>query len=305
MRSFLLALAASIAALPSPLSAQTGPAEVNRLPVSAVTAREAYGPAPMQFGELRLPPGPGPFPVAVIIHGGCWLRGMASLAGTAPIATALAARGIATWNIEYRALGDEGGGWPGSYQDWGAATDHLRGLARRHPLDLSRIVVIGHSAGAPAALFVAARPRLPASAETRGADPLPVAAAVAIDGPPELTPLIGADVRICGSAVISRLMGGTPASHPARYAEVSPVTHLPLRARQYMVSASPVLRREWAEAYRAQAAARGDIVEILFPVGGDHFNIIMPGRPQWTEVERFIVERAFGLLPTDRATPAH
>jgi hypothetical protein len=36
-------------------------------------ARIPYGDDPLQFGELRIPEGPGPHPVAILIHGGCWL----------------------------------------------------------------------------------------------------------------------------------------------------------------------------------------------------------------------------------------
>ena len=31
-----------------------------------------YGPNPLHFGDLRLPPGEGPHPLVVAIHGGFW-----------------------------------------------------------------------------------------------------------------------------------------------------------------------------------------------------------------------------------------
>jgi hypothetical protein len=61
----------------------------------------------------------------VVIHGGCWTKGFATLRNTAPLASALAAKGIATWNIEYRQVGDNGGGWLDTFLDWGAGLDHL------------------------------------------------------------------------------------------------------------------------------------------------------------------------------------
>ncbi|RSV20803.1 alpha/beta hydrolase [Sphingomonas sp. ABOLH] len=137
-----------------------GPPQLHALPVTAPTLVEAYGPDPLQIGELRLPAGPGPFPVVMVIHGGCWTKGYETLAGTAPLASALTDKGVATWNIEYRQVGDTRGGWPGTFQDWGAALDHLRVLARTQPLDLKHVVTVGHSAGAHAALWLAARPRL-------------------------------------------------------------------------------------------------------------------------------------------------
>lgn len=45
-----------------------GPPQLHALPVTAPTLVEAYGPDPLQIGELRLPAGPGPFPVVMVIH---------------------------------------------------------------------------------------------------------------------------------------------------------------------------------------------------------------------------------------------
>jgi len=168
------------------------------MPVSGPVSIDSYGSDTLQVGELRLPTGKGPFPVAVIIHGGCWTKGVATRTYMSPLATSLTAKGVATWNIEYRQLGDKGGGWPGSYNDWANGTDHLRALAQRFPLDISRVIVLGHSAGASAALWVAARGKLPPTSPIRGGDPLRVLAAVAIDGPGDLAGFIGRDSKICG-----------------------------------------------------------------------------------------------------------
>lgn len=290
------AVAALALASAFPVLAQTDPADVDALPSTTPTEIARFGPEPMQIGHLRVPQGKGPFPVAIVLHGGCFLRAYGGLKGTEPISSALAARGIATWNVEYRTIGDAGGGYPGTYRDWGASADYLRVLARKHPLDLKRVVAIGHSAGAPGAAFLAARGKLPARAASRGGKPLPIGAVVAIDGPADLSGLAGRDQDICGQPVIAQLLGGTEAEQPARYKEVSPLERLPLRTPIYFVSASPVLPRDVLQAYRDRAAARGDVTEAIFPVGGDHFNIIMPGRPQWGEVEALIVDRAFGQL---------
>jgi acetyl esterase/lipase len=77
----------------------------------------------------------------------------------APIGDALKADGIATWTIEYRRLGQPGGGWAGTHLDVGRAVDRLRALAARHNLDLGRVVLLGHSAGGHLAMRAAARTR--------------------------------------------------------------------------------------------------------------------------------------------------
>ncbi|HWD18441.1 MAG TPA: alpha/beta hydrolase [Verrucomicrobiae bacterium] len=265
-----------------------GPRDVDALPASEPKAVLPYGAEALQFGELRLPPGPGPFALVVVIHGGCWTRGFATVRNTAALASALAARGVATWNVEYRQVGDEGGGWPGTFQDWGAAVDYARELAKRYPLDLTRVAVIGHSAGAHAALWVAARERLPATSRIRGARPLRVAAAVALDGPGDLTGFVGFDAQVCGRPVVAALMGGTPAEKPERYRQASPQGLLPLGTPQFLVSAA-VLTADKAAAYQKLARAKGDAVEILSPKNAGHFEIIAPGQPGGDAVIKWIL----------------
>src|ERR1051326_5266863 len=119
-----------------------GPRDVDAWPATDPVVVRKYGTDPLQFGELRLPKGKGPLPVAVIIHGGCWTKGFATLRNTAAVASELAKKGVATWNIEYRQVGDAGGGWPGTFMDWGAAADYLRELTNSYPLDLSRVLVL-------------------------------------------------------------------------------------------------------------------------------------------------------------------
>ena len=59
--------------------------------------------------------------------------------------------GWAAWNIEYRRVGQQGGGWPGTLEDVAAAVDALADLDALAgldvPLDLARVVAVGHSAG--------------------------------------------------------------------------------------------------------------------------------------------------------------
>ena len=151
------------------------------------------------------------------------------------------------------------------------------------------MIVVGHSAGAHAALWIAARRRLPPGSEVRGRDPLPVRAAVAIDGPGDLAPFVGFDAQVCGKPVIVPLLGGTPVEVPSRYREASPLMQLPLGVPQTMVQ-SAVLTPEAAAGYAATARARGDRVTIVTTPGSDHFNIIAPGAPQWAAVQAAILK---------------
>src|SRR5262245_50050290 len=126
------------------------PEDLLREDVPAADHRLSYGADPLQFGELRLPKNRGPHAVAVVVHGGCWadrlpnrdprITGFEPLR---PLANALALAGIATWNVEYRRVGNAGGGWPGTFQDIGRATDFLKTIAQRYDLDVARIVSVG------------------------------------------------------------------------------------------------------------------------------------------------------------------
>lgn len=60
-------------------------ADLQQLPVLAPDVRAAYGHDSNQFRELRLPAGPGPHPVALLIHGGCWKAEYATLRDLGPI----------------------------------------------------------------------------------------------------------------------------------------------------------------------------------------------------------------------------
>jgi acetyl esterase/lipase len=130
-------------------------------PHPQATKRIAYGADPLQYADLWLPEGKGPFPTVLMIHGGCWLSGIAEADIMDYAAGALRDRGIAVWNIDYRGVDRPGGGYPGTFADVAAASDALRDQAARYNLSLDRLVAFGHSAGGHLALWSAARANLP------------------------------------------------------------------------------------------------------------------------------------------------
>lgn len=289
MRAILVA--ALIAAGPATATAQSmTPQKVEALPASTPTLKEAYGSRSQNVGELRLPAGKGPFPVAILVHGGCW-KNQFGLAQFQALATGLTARGYATWSIEYRRLGDEGAGWPGTFEDWGAAADHVRSLAKRYPLDLKRVITVGHSAGALGSAWIAGRPNLPAGTAGRGKDPLRIRTAVIMDGPPELARFAesGRDRQVCTIPAISQMMGGMPAEAPDHYALGDPGMRLPWRVPQLLV-AGAVLRKDDADFYASKARAAGDKVDVLDLTGTGHFDMVAPGTPAYAKFEAFLSE---------------
>ncbi len=107
----MVVIPANAAAPPAPKKLMN-PSEFQSLPSKPADVRIPYGKDPNQYGELRLPATQGPYPVVILIHGGCWKADCATLRDLAPMADALKANGIATWNVEYRRLGQNGGAGP-------------------------------------------------------------------------------------------------------------------------------------------------------------------------------------------------
>ena len=266
------------------------PRDIDALPSKPADTKIPYGSDELQYGELRLPKGKGPFPLAVVIHGGCWVSKFATLQNTAALADALRDAGVATWNIEYRRLDQKGGGWPGTFTDVADATDRLRDIAKEHPLDLSRVVAVGHSAGGHLALWAGGRTRLPKESPLYRDMPLPIRAAVALGGPGDLKAFYGYAANICGSNVIEQLMGGSPAAVPQRYAHGSPKELLPLGTRQVLIVGvdDGVMPPPEREQYAAAATKAGDKAEVI-EVPGGHFEVIAPTSAAWPTVRDTIL----------------
>jgi acetyl esterase/lipase len=263
------------------------PREVDVIPASPPDHTIAYGSEVNQFGQLFLPQGPGPFPVAVIIHGGCWKK-FADLKNTVPMSDTLRKAGIATWNIEYRRVDNEGGGWPGTYLDVAAAIDHLRQIGPQYHLDLERVITVGHSAGGHLALWAAARQRLPKSSQLYMKDPLPIQGVVNLAGPGKLQSLSAEQQqKVCGSVPVTQLLGGEIDLVPQRVREGSPGEMLPLGVPQIMITGSldHLVPPTLGEEYAALARKSGDEAQMIVIEGAGHFEVIAPGTAAWPSVE--------------------
>jgi acetyl esterase/lipase len=244
--------------------------------------RIAYGEDANQFGELRLPKETGPWPLAICIHGGFW-RARYDLVHLGHLCAALTAAGIATWSMEYRRVGHESGGWPETFLDVGRGADYVRELAREYPLDLERVVTVGHSAGGHLALWVAGRKRVPAGSEIASADPLPLHGAVSLAGVVDLarTHALGLSADATGN-----FLGGSPEEVPDRYAAASPVALLPLGIPQLLVhgTVDDSVPFELSEKYVGAAHVAGDEATLLALPGAGHFEVIDPLAREWPAI---------------------
>ena len=230
-----------------------------------------YADHPRGFAELRLPDGEGPFPLAVIFHGGCWKAGIANQAYMAPLATRWQRQGIASLNVDYREVGD-GGGWPDSFEDWQAAAALVERVAAAHPIDRARVTLVGHSAGALPAQWLAMAQNENGPLGAR--EPLAVRAAIVLDGPADVGAERGAFDALCEFSAVDPFMGGAPDAKPVRYAAIAPAGHAPLLEELLFVQAVLPPPPE-----PAQAAIRvgGTRLEVRENPGASHFDVLTPG----------------------------
>lgn len=277
-RSFvMLFLVSVLLACGGPVSEENtlmSASDVVALPQSEPDHRLSYGNDPLQFGDLRLPEGEGPFPVVIVIHGGCWLAEY-DLGYMSAFAEALTAAGVATWSIEYRRVGDEGGGWPGTFQDVADAADFLLEIALEHNLDLDQTAAVGHSAGGHLALWLAGRKWLDADDPLRGEGPLALNGVVSLAGIPDLAAYAAPDG--CGSAV-SGLLGGEPGEVPDRLQRASPIVMVPLGVTQALVIGEhdPIVPKTQADSFVDAARQMGDSVAVTTILGAGHFELVDP-----------------------------
>jgi acetyl esterase/lipase len=247
--------------------------------------RHEYGRGRGRFGELWPPASPEatPWPVVVLLHGGMW-RASRTLESMRPLAIDLAGRDLAVWNLEFRRVGQYGGGWPGTMRDVGLGIDHLAALAERFPLDLERVVVIGHAAGGQLALWAAGRARLPARAPG-GRPKVRPRQVVSLAG---ICDLAAAADDGLGDGAARAFMRATPAAEPERYRLASPMALLPTGVPTVLVhgDADASVPVAHSRAYAAAAAAAGDPVDLVELPGADHAAPADPGSPAWYEVLR-------------------
>lgn len=300
----LLLAAAAPLLFATPLAAQTKqpdlprlmqPRSVSSLPAAAPSETIAYGEAPSQKVEFFKPrPNSAEpdalHPVVVLVHGGCWLKSVAGMEMLRAAAGAFLDKGYAVWSVGYRRLDEEGGGYPGTYQDVAQAIDALAERAEANKLDMNRVVFFGHSAGAHLALWAAGRAKIPASSPLAAEKPLKPRGVVSVGGIGSLKNWEREIDLLCGPETVARL---APGEGDQRFADTSPDQLLPTGVPVVMLhgvfdsAAYPAVGLDYAQ----QARRAGDPAEIqIAPVSG-HFEVIAPGTAAFAQalaaVQRF------------------
>ncbi|RJU88926.1 MAG: hypothetical protein DWC01_07695 [Candidatus Poseidoniales archaeon] len=233
--------------------------------------RMQWGAEPWQFADLYMPDDPSAFqkdegiPCIMLIHGGFWKKEY-GLELMQPIAQDLAEAGVAAWNIEFKrwSKGDEGV-WMDTLSDvmraWGQ-------LALLPGIDITRSMVMGHSAGGQLALLM--------SAKAERKPWLSIAQA-------PITDLIGADhARLSDDGdAVRRWIGGAPEQATAVWEQLNPVNHPPATSVLLFHGESDEdVPLEQSETYARVMKAKGcDVQKVWLP--GNHYDIIDVASDDW------------------------
>jgi len=267
-------------------------------------ARISYGSEPLQFFDLRLPTATGLnptgpanltkvipskpssaaggrgrvegsafFPLVIFIHGGFW-RAKYDLIHAGHLCAALTIAGAATANLEYRRVGNPGGGWPGSLHDIESAFQFISAMAQEKRLDLDRVAVIGHSAGGQLALALASR-----HPNVRGV--------VALAPVSDLRRAY--DLHLSNDAFVE-FFGGTPAERPKSYAEASP-SDLAISVPQIILHGThdDTVPIEMSRSY-VETKRKGDENVRLIELDCGHFEVIDPSSTVWPSVQQAVLD---------------
>lgn len=140
--------------------------------------------------------------------------------------------------------------------------------------DLTKVVMVGHSAGGHFVVWAAGRGERPAGSP--GASPrVPIRGVVSQAG---ILDLVDAYREQVGGDAVQRFLGATPQQDRGSYAFASPYERLPLHVSVALLhgtrdSAVPI---EQSRRYRDAAVKPGDDVRLVEPPTIGHFELIDP-----------------------------
>ncbi len=259
-----------------------------------------YGTDPMQYGELSMPTGAGPFPVVTFLHAGCWNSSEGMMNAYRAMAQVMTENGIAAWNMQYRGASSPSGGWPGTWLDIANGFDALAAIAKDYPIDTSRAVVVGHSSGGHYGAWLATRPQLPPTSEIYVkpvVNPMALVMADAYINPLVIDSIGTSGEVYCGEPLLEKLVGGPVEQNIQNFLEISPLEWLPWGIPQEFIVSTyryPVsLPRELAQGKTALKSLPD--YPALAVLAGDEFNMRLIDKEGHGD---FVKEGARGYLAT-------
>jgi acetyl esterase/lipase len=246
--------------------------EILSLAAPRADMRIRLGTDPNHFADLRVPRTAGPHPLLINIHGGFW-RAQYDLGHAGHLCAALTAKGLTTANLEYRRAGNEGGGWPGTFDDIRSALRYLQQNAVTNRIDARRVAVMGHSAGGELAVALAAH-----EPSIRGV--------ISLAGVLDLERTF--ELHLSHDAVVE-FLGGSPAEVPEHYREADPMKlAVPKATAQWIIHGTKddVVPPDFSRKYAGKKITAGENVHLIEIEGADHFDLIDPRSAAWPQIEK-------------------
>lgn len=246
----------------------------------------SYGPHRSQQVDLWLPETGDTEPLVVLLHGGFW-RPPYDRELMQPLALDLRESGYPVANVDYRRIGEPGGGWPGTFEDVREAVRLVGGAlardqpARGRPRDC---VLVGHSAGATLALWLAAEAAGPITEHVR------VRLVVSLAGVTDLRACardgLGQAPRRAPAAV--ELLGGSPVEREETYRAASPIERVPVPAGLTTLlvhgDRDDLVPLSQSTSYADRVHATGGSAQLHVVSGMGHFEVLDPSHASWRRV---------------------
>ena len=228
-----------------------------------------YGGHPSQFAEVWTPDSVSIHGAVLLLHGGWW-RSRHDLHLMDALASDLCDQGHLVWNLEYRRIDGDGGGWPESLLDVMNAVQDL--CAGPVTVDPASVVAVGHSAGGHLALHAAKAAGL--------------GGVVALA---PITDLARSEQEGLGEGATAVFLDETDTTLPI-YDEASPLHQLPIGKPQLIVHGTEDWRVPVAHSrdYATKAVSAGDDVQLVEVQGGDHMFVLEPDHAYWAQAREWL-----------------
>lgn len=263
-----------------------------------------YGSDSQQFAHLYKPKYAKNLPIIVVIHGGYWKDNHSVESyPTRAIVDYLQNFEVAVWDLEYRRMNVIGENikapWPAAFKDVAEGIDYLQTIADDESLDLSRVLLIGHSAGGHLATWAASRKNITRDSELYYEKPLAIQKVISIAAILNLFAVNDVDQP----EQVLRLMGGDAKTKAYRYRACDPST---LYSEDINLTVVHGLQDSCVNIKQAQHYcdnAAGNVEHVIMPKA-DHFSML-PHQGQWRleewqQIKTLIADNIRTLEPHNR-----
>ena len=225
--------------------------------------------------DLYIPEGDGPFPAAVLLHGGGFTdRNRGQLKRQAAY---LASLGVLGFAPEYRVAGEAP--FPAAVYDAKAAVRWLRAHAAEYKIDPNRIFAIGSSAGGHLASMLG----LTGGNQRYDRDGCCEVFSSRVTAVVAFNPALDLTAMSHRESLVTRFLGGSCVSKPEMCREASPVFHVDSHAVPFLIlhgTADETVPYAQAVAMTEKLKGAGAKVKLFTATGAPH---TFWSQPQWYE----------------------